>query len=237
MIRKTLRLACIALALMSATSASAQFRVGPVLAAGPIQLKSGTDLTVSQIGQKTAVLQATAFAAVGNVQRLLMAMLPQLNQRIGCGPGKKVGGTVNSIRLSTQGDILAITVAAHGQLCGPFAIGDDMVIVVPIAVVVQSNKVVLVARNASVTAAGFFGTTVRVTPAQKVLTAHVAQAANKFNAWVNKQLAGPAVKKWIDAYNLKIQTAGVSLQSGDLTVTLNASGQTPISSLDAQLGR
>jgi hypothetical protein len=217
--------------------ALAQFDIKPILKAGPVKVSAGLDGTISLSApdERTALVNITSFASIHEIQSIIDAFIPEINANLACRKGHAYGAIARTASLSNQNNTLLLKVEASGVTCYPLSVSVSFDIAVPITVQIVNNSIHLVAAPAKIQPTGFFAGLIGigggVEEVGKQLNPGIAKLAQQFNSMVDKEFSRQMLQKQIRLYNLKLSSAGVFVDTGDLKLTLTVLGQVPISTL------
>jgi hypothetical protein len=239
---RAILIALTGMCVLAGGSANAQFTIEPILDRQPINLAFGADVSLSRFGPNV-VATAKAFAALRGAQGIVDAALPEINRRLACVRGRKIGAEVVQIRPQSsygiigRADSFTIDVKANVRRCGFGFYGGDVAVSVPVTITARERSIALAAGPVQVDSNVYVVSLVRV-PEDVVRRAtadikpQVEKVVAMMNRWINSQLFNPALRRQIAAYSLKVVSPRLEMQQGVLTVSVELSGQVPVKTVN-----
>lgn len=188
------------------------------------------------------VATTTASVAVRNVQASIDGALPGLNSSLRCSPKNRTEITFRSISLQqtdAQNAPLIVSADVHLRECRGLYEGDELVSL-PISVSYSAQAIALQADTLRVAPSGFRFVGLFPGPqslfsakTRKIVEPKLANLISILNGQVQRGLF--TVKRWTAIYSVAIQSSQITIQNGDLVVTVQLSGQVPLTTANKWL--
>jgi hypothetical protein len=238
----------VAFVLLQLDLAKAQFSIDPILSQTPVESAFVFSTKFEKFGA-IAVVSGTATLSLAPIQQITVALLHEINKRLGCSKSNDLEVTLTKLSFSPAVPFntepgISLGGSLHLKQCNGLYEG-DIDVRAPVSFDLKNAKVPqLTAGAPSVVPRGVYALHVLpvsdetvIKKANKAASPLVAKYLHKVNGWIRALTSRSAGLLQLRELNLTAQSAQISLSGNNLSLIVKYSGQVPISKLDAVLSR